>query len=614
MATEIFKLFGSVFVDNEEANKSIRNTGKESEELQNKMGDAFGKIGNFAATVAKAIVAFSVTVGGAMLATATRTAEYADEIDKLSERTGINREELQRWKYAAGQSGADISKLEVGMKKLTDAMDGATNGSKSQIAAFQELGISISDLQSMSQEEIFEKVMTELSEMEQGAKRNALGNDLLGKSYTELLPLLNAGADGMQALKDRADELGLVMSEDAVKAGVVLGDTMADVQQSFGFLGLTIGSKVMPMIQKFLDYILKNMPEIQKNFYNFADGLQSVFEFLANNVFPIVVDALTWLVDNLPIIIPLVIALGTAMGVFSIVSTIIGLVEAFKAWKLATEGVSIAQAALNLVMSANPIGIVIAAVAALTAGLTALFFTNEEFRDAVLDTWQKIQDFVIAIIENVMMWLSNLWEKIKPFVDFLLPLLLSAFTNTFNGIIAITSFVLSALKIQIDTIISVFNNLIDFIKNVFTENWQGAWKNIANIFGAIFEGIKEMFKAPINWIIDGINKFTASLGALEVPDWVPGIGGKSFSLPQIPRLKIGMDYVPFDDFPALLHKGETVLTAQESENYRKGNTGGTTSNNFNIATLVVREEADVQRIARELFKMQESEQRRRGMA
>jgi hypothetical protein len=71
-----------------------------------------------------------------MLALANKTAETADVIDKLSERTGINREELQRWKYAAEQSGGDIGKLEVGMKKLSDVMDGATNGSKANVEAF----------------------------------------------------------------------------------------------------------------------------------------------------------------------------------------------------------------------------------------------------------------------------------------------------------------------------------------------------------------------------------------------------------------------------------------------------------------------------------------------
>ena len=66
----------------------------------------------------------------------------------------------------------------------------------------------------------------------------------------------------------------------------------------------------------------------------------------------------------------------------------------------------------------------------------------------------------------------------------------------------------------------------------------------------------------INGFIDGLNK-------IKIPDWVPGFGGLGFSISKIPRLRIGMDYVPEDDFPALLHRGEAVLTAQENNKLRE---------------------------------------------
>ena len=73
---------------------------------------------------------------------------------------------------------------------------------------------------------------------------------------------------------------------------------------------------------------------------------------------------------------------------------------------------------------------------------------------------------------------------------------------------------------------------------------------------------------PINYVIDQINGFIKGINKIKVPDWIPGIGGKSINIPTIPKLRIGMDYVPSDDFPALLHKGEAVLTAQENALYR----------------------------------------------
>ena len=105
------------------------------------------------------------------------------------------------------------------------------------------------------------------------------------------------------------------------------------------------------------------------------------------------------------------------------------------------------------------------------------------------------------------------------------------------------------------------------MKNGFTTGWTNAWNNIKNVFTNIFEGLKNAFKTPINYIIDGINKFINGLNKLTIPDWVPGVGGKNFHVNTLSRLRVGMDYVPYDEFPALLHKGERVLTEEENKNY-----------------------------------------------
>jgi len=258
---EIFRLFGSIFVDNEEANKSIAKTEEKAEGLTSKLAKGIGTAAKWGAGIGAAA---SAVVGG-MLAAANKTAEYADMIDKLSERTGISREELQRWKYAADQSGADIAVLETGIKKLSDTMDAALKGNQAASEAFAALGVSLknADGSARSVEAVFQDVMTALADMEQGAQRNAIGNDLLGKSYTEMLPLLNAGAQGMDELKNRADELGIVMSEDAIKANVQFGDTLADVKEGFASVFRELTTAFLPVLQKVLDWIIKHMPEIK---------------------------------------------------------------------------------------------------------------------------------------------------------------------------------------------------------------------------------------------------------------------------------------------------------------------------------------------------------------
>jgi hypothetical protein len=291
---EVFKLFGSIFVDNEKANKSIDDTDKKAQGLGGKISGMIGTAAKWGAGLA---AGGAVALGG-MAALATKTAAAADEIDKLSERTGINREELQRWKYAAGQSGADISKLEVGIKTLSDQMDMAVSGNEKAAEGFAKLGISIDDLKNKSQEDIFEQVMASLGDMEQGAARNALGNDLLGRSYTELLPLLNAGSGGMQELKDRADSLGLVMSEDAVKANVKFGDTMDDLKQSFGAVFMHISNAVLPVLQQLIDWVLLHMPQIQATFQTVFDVIRPLIEGFIGVIQNVIQWVTTWAQDN----------------------------------------------------------------------------------------------------------------------------------------------------------------------------------------------------------------------------------------------------------------------------------------------------------------------------
>ena len=145
---------------------------------------------------------------------------------------------------------------------------------------------------------------------------------------------------------------------------------------------------------------------------------------------------------------------------------------------------------------------------------------------------------------------------------FILQLLMEVFSEVMEGIA-------STVNIKIGNVKRIFEELLGFIKNVFTGNWKGAWENIKNIFKTIVDSFKETFKIPINAIIDMINGFIDGINKIKIPDWVPGFGGLGFTIPKIPRLRIGMDYVPEDDFPALLHRGEAVLTAEENARLRE---------------------------------------------
>lgn len=278
---EIFKLFGSILIKSSDAEASIQKT-------ENKAVGFAKTLGNGIKTAAKwgaAIVAGAGAAGAAILGIANKSAAAADEIDKMSQKIGLTKQSYQEWNYAMGQSGVDIGVMQTGVKTLTNLMDSAKKGTESAVNAFDALGLSIynADGALKDQETMMREAIMTLASMEDSTERAKLATQLFGKAGSELEPLLNSGADGIQELIDRSHELGLVMSDEAVNAGVKFGDTLADVKSSFAMVVTQIGSEVMPMLQGGLDWVLAHMPEIQATvswvLYGISTGIAKLQAF-----------------------------------------------------------------------------------------------------------------------------------------------------------------------------------------------------------------------------------------------------------------------------------------------------------------------------------------------
>lgn len=570
---EIFKLFGSIFVDTAEAEKSISRTEKKTESLGSKLGNGI----KTAAKWGTAIVGGATAAASGLMAVTNQTAEYADEIDKLSERTGINREELQRWKYAAEQSGGDIGKLEVGVKKLSDVMDAALKGNKASAEAFQRLGISLTDAngKARSTEAVFEDVMKALADMEQGAERNALGNDVLGKSYTELLPLLNAGSKGLQELKNRADELGIVMSEDAVRANVKFGDTMQDVKNAFGSLVRGFTTEMLPMLQQFLDFILANMPTIQEVFggvmNSLGEAVAAVLPFLMDlitNNLPPLIDLFTKIAtDVLPPVIKLFTEIFQAI-LPPIIELFSGIIKTILPPLIDLLGVIVEDILPPLIDLFNNV------IAELLPPLMDLF---QQIIDTLLppliELFSQIIDAIMPVLielfsEYTETVLPPLMDLINEIVQVIMPPLLAIFNKLAQVVLPLVMSVFQAMQPVIEPIMKAIASVIKTVLALIKGDWEGVWNGIkeffsniwdaicralegfGKVFSNIFEGIKNIvlgiwdglvsgIKAAINFVIEGINWFIRGLNKLKIPDWVPVVGGLGLDIPEIPLLARG---------------------------------------------------------------------------
>ncbi len=273
---EIFKLFGTIFVDSAAAEKSISKTSEQAEGLGSKLKKGITTAGKWAAGIGAAAAA----VGTAMVGAASKVAGTADEIDKASRRAGTSAENYQRLNYAMGQSGISSEKFEKSMVKNQQALNKAAEGTAAYADAYEKLGVSIYDANGNLREadSVYEKTLKKLADMEDLNQRNAIANQLFGKSYADLAPILDAGSAGIDALTSRAEQLGLVLGQDVVDAGVLFGDTMDDAKQMGGAFFNVIAAELLPILQVFLDFIIDHAPEIQATIKNTAEGVKTVIK------------------------------------------------------------------------------------------------------------------------------------------------------------------------------------------------------------------------------------------------------------------------------------------------------------------------------------------------
>lgn len=168
----------------------------------------------------------------------------------------------------------------------------------------------------------------------------------------------------------------------------------------------------------------------------------------------------------------------------------------------------------------------------------------------ILQTFTAAAPTISAIIDNLgtaimtgMQIIGGAIQAAMPFIQgiinafmtigsVVIPAALSAFEAFSQGISAVVT-----------AIQGVFNGIIDFVTGIFTSNWSLAWEGVRTIFINAFNGLAGIVKAPINAVIALINKAISGINGLnlDIPDWVPGIGGNKFgiSLPEIPMLAKG---------------------------------------------------------------------------
>lgn len=192
-----------------------------------------------------------------------------------------------------------------------------------------------------------------------------------------------------------------------------------------------------------------------ENVTGFINGISDS----VSKVIPPIKQAVQWFKDNLPTIAPLLAGIATAMGGIMVAQKVEAMVAAFNSWKTATEGLTVAQRLLNAVQLSSPIGLAVAAIAGLVAGIVVLWNTNEGFRDAVMSVWQAVQDFVGNAIQAIGDFFTNLGATISQ-----LP---QMFSDWLNNVISTVTGWASNMAQQAASAGSQFvSNVVSFVQNL----------------------------------------------------------------------------------------------------------------------------------------------------
>ncbi len=447
------KAFVELFADD---TKLVRGL-KAAEQRLKAFGAGIRSLGTKVFSLGAAIVA-------PLVATTNVFASMGDQLAKMAIRTGISVEALSELGYAAEQSGSDLATLENGVRKMQKFLVDASKGSQTASFTLGKLGLRLADLAGLAPDEQFALLADRLSEIRDPTLRAALAMEIFGRTGTNLLPLMQDGAKGIEELKQQARDLGLTIRTEDAQAAEVFGDRLSDLWKVMKSGTFAIGATLAPLLQ---DLVVR-----------------------ATKVVKVVVD---WVRQNQQLVIT-VFKLGAAAmaggaAVIVLGSMISGIGAVLGMFAGIVTGVGTVLGMLGTVIGAllSPVVVVSAAVAALGAyllyasglGAKALSWLAERFvglKNDALAAWQGIGDALAA--GDIGLAAKILWLT---------------------------------LKLQWQKGVAALNEVWATVKEFFQSTWTEAVYGTAKIATNAWAGLQTAWTHTVDFLADAWAVFTAGL-------------------------------------------------------------------------------------------------------
>jgi TP901 family phage tail tape measure protein len=305
-------------------------------------------------------------------------ATVGDDLEEMSQRTGVSVEALSELGFAADIAGSDLETLETGIKHMQRAIVEAAGGSESAQQALAKLGLSAADLAGLSPDEQFKRMADGIARIEDPALRVAVAMQIFGRSGTKLIPLLAEGASGIEALQEQARRLGLTISAETAHDAAELNDALDSLWRVVRQGVFTIGSALAPTLKE-----------------------------LAERITRIIVTATDWIKRNREVVVwalkvaAAVAATGIALIVLGVTVSGIGAALGLLAGVLSGVGTVFGIIGAGIGALLSPIGLVVAAVVGLGGALLVSSGAGGEALSWLMAQFTRLRDWVGKVVGGI---------------------------------------------------------------------------------------------------------------------------------------------------------------------------------------------------------------------
>ncbi len=448
-----------------ELGDAVLKIGADATDLESGLKKAEASIKKSVTIAATAMTALGASITATTALIVNSVVNAGDEIQKMALRTGIATSSLSELKFAAELSGTSIQTLEIGVRRMSGVLDDAADGLETSVDILKKLGLTLEDFSKLNPEQRFLKFSEAISKIPDASARAAAAQDVFGRSGTALLPILDKGIEGLNAMRKEANELGLGFSQISADNAADFIDIMQKVRDVLFGIGKTIVEPLIPSMTRF----------IQK----FVNAGKAVVQFVKENT-------------------ELVQFLFKATVAFGALLTAVG------------------AAALGS-------GVLSSAIAALTAGLPGLIILGTVVAGlgtaiaALALAWEEnlggIKDFVKDFVDTTKNLFQAASQAVQAFFKDSFPVDdLKSSLNT--GLTILLDFTENVLNKMVDIIRSNWDNIKLIIRAaiaILQGDWRTAWDNIKQVFENIWESLAPIvgaawlkIKAGIARIKDGI--------------------------------------------------------------------------------------------------------------